>query len=201
MRKIIASEFLSADGYMVGKNEDMSWVFKTFNEEMGKYAGDLMASMDTVLLGRVTYEIMANAWPNMTEEQSPGADKMNSVQKVVVSTTMNKAPWGKYEPARIIKDKIEEQVKDLKQEAGKNNIVIYGSGTLVNNLSKLGLIDEYQLLVHPILLGSGKQLFKSLEQPIDLKLQQTKIFSNGVTVLYYEPRMIKTQSSSELDSS
>jgi len=185
MRKIIASEFVSADGYMVGKNEDMSWVFKSFNDEMGKYAGDLMASMDTVLFGRVTYEIMANAWPNMTEEQSPGSDKMNSVQKVVVSRTLGKAPWGNYEPARIIRDNFEEQIKELKQEAGKKNIVIYGSGNLVSNLTKFGLIDEYQLLVHPVLLGSGKQLFGSLELPIDLKLLRTQTFSNGVIVLYY----------------
>ncbi|HZW57530.1 MAG TPA: dihydrofolate reductase family protein [Nitrososphaerales archaeon] len=87
MRKIIASEFVSADGYMSGPKEDMGWVMNNFNEEMGKYAGDLMESMDTVLLGRVTYGIMAGAWPNMTEESSPGATKMNSVRKVVVSST------------------------------------------------------------------------------------------------------------------
>ncbi|MCL5067393.1 MAG: dihydrofolate reductase family protein [Thaumarchaeota archaeon] len=189
MRRIIASEFVSADGYMVGKNEDMSWVFKTFNDEMGKYAGDLMASMDTLLLGRVTYQIMRNAWPNMTEEQSPGANTMNSVRKIVVSTTLDSAPWGKYVQAQIIKNNIEQQIKELKQEQGRRkNIVIYGSGSLVHSLTKFGLIDEYQLLVHPILLGGGKQLFKPMEGSIDLKLLQTHTFSNGVNVLYYEPK-------------
>ena len=84
MRRIIASEFISADGYIVGPKEDMNWVTANFNEEMGKYAGDLMSSMDTVLLGRVTYQIMANAWPNFTAEQSPGADPMNHSTKVVL---------------------------------------------------------------------------------------------------------------------
>ena len=187
MRKIIASEFISADGYIVGPNEDMSWVMGRFNEEMGKYAGDLMASMDTVLLGRVTYQIMVNAWPNMTEEQSPGADKMNSAQKVVLSRTLKQAPWGKYEPATLIGDDVERRVKELKQKPGKN-IVMYGSAKAVQSLTRLGLIDEYQLLVHPVFLGGGKRLFEGAGGPIDLKLSRTQTFGNGVNVLYYQPQ-------------
>jgi len=187
VRRIIASEFVSADGFMVGPKEDMSWVMNGFNEEMGKYAGGLMESMDTVLLGRVTYEIMAGAWPNMTEDQSPGADRMNSATKVVVSKTLTSAPWGKYAPAKIIKDNVEQQVKALRQGPGKN-IVIYGSGTLVRSLTELRLIDEYQLLVHPLLLGDGKPLFKKMGRQVDLKLLRTQTFGNGVCVLYYEPK-------------
>ena len=123
VRKIIASEFVSADGYMVGPNEDMSWVTGNFNDEMGKYAADLMESMDMILLGRVTYQIMANAWPNWTEEQSPGADKMNNTPKVVVSSTLGKAPWGKYGAALVSKDNLKQQIIELKQKSG-NNIVI-----------------------------------------------------------------------------
>jgi dihydrofolate reductase len=185
MRKIIASEFISADGYIVGPNEDMSWVMGSFNEEMGKYAGDLMASMDTVLLGRVTYQIMANAWPNMTEEQSPGADKMNHVPKVVISKTLQQAPWGRYAPATILGGDVGQKIKELKHKPGKN-IVIYGSGKVVQSLTSLGLIDEYQLLVHPVLLGDGKLLFHPMEQQIKLKLTRTETYSNGVNVLYYE---------------
>ncbi len=187
MRKIIASEFVSADGYMSGPKEDMGWVMNNFNEEMGKYAGDLMESMDTVLLGRVTYEIMAGAWPNMTEESSPGATKMNSVRKVVVSSTLDAAPWGKYEAARIIRNNVEEEIRQLKQMPGRN-IVIYGSGTLVHSLTELGLIDEYQLLVHPVLLGGGKLLFRPMRRQIDLKLLRVQSFGNGVNVLYYSPK-------------
>jgi dihydrofolate reductase len=188
MRRIIASEFVSADGYMVGPKEDMSWVMNNFNEEMGKYAGALMESMDTILLGRVTYQIMAGAWPNWTENESPGADKMNDTPKVVVSRTLKKASWGKYEPARIIGDNAEQEIRRLKQKPGKN-IVIYGSANLVQNLTEVSLIDEYQLLVHPILLGDGKPLFRRLPRPLNLRLLKTQTFSNGVDVLYYEPKL------------
>jgi dihydrofolate reductase len=185
MRKIIASEFVSADGYIVGPNEDMSWVMGNFNEEMGKYAGDLMESMDTVLLGRVTYQIMANAWPNMTEEQSPGADKMNHVQKVVLSKTLQQAPWGKYVPATIISDDVEQKIRELKQKPGKN-IVIYGSAKAVQSLVRSGLVDEFQLLVHPVFLGDGKPLFQQMGGQVKLRLTRTETYRNGVNVLYYE---------------
>jgi len=186
MRRIIASEFVSADGYVVGPKEDMSWVTENFNEEMGKYAGDLMASMDTILLGRVTYQIMANAWPNWTEEQSPGADKMNRTPKVVLSRTLREAPWGKYEPATIISNNVEQEIGELKQRPGKN-IVIYGSANAVQSLTRLGLIDEYQLLVHPVFLGDGKPLFERMEKQFKLKLLRTQTYRNGVNVLCYGP--------------
>lgn len=187
MRKIIASEFISADGYIVGPKEDMSWVTKNFNEEMGRYAANLMESIDTVMLGRVTYQIMASAWPNLTEKQSPGADKMNSAKKVVLSKTLQKAPWGRYASATVIGDDVVRKVGELKLKEGKN-IVIYGSANLVQNLTRLGLIDEYQLLVHPIFLGSGKLLFGNMQQPVNLRLMRSQTFGNGVNVLYYEPK-------------
>jgi len=187
VRRIIASEFTSADGYIVGPNEDMSWVMGRFNEEMARYAGELMASMDTVLLGRVTYQIMSNAWPNLTEEQSPGADRMNTAQKVVLSRTLEKAPWGKYEPAMIINDSVEQRIRELKQKPGKN-IVIYGSAKAVQSLTRMGLIDEYQLLVHPLFLGDGKRLFEGMARPTSLTLSHTQTYGNGVNVLCYEPQ-------------
>lgn len=186
MRRLIASEFVSVDGYIVGPKEDMSWVMKNFNEEMGKYAGDLMASMDAVLLGRTTYQIMAGVWPNLTEDQSPGADKMNNTPKFVLSRTLQKAPWGSYEPATVISEDIERRVRELKEMQGKN-IVIYGSANTVQSLTRMGLIDEYQLLVHPIFLGDGKALFRQMERPVSLKLARIQTYRNGVNVLYYEP--------------
>ena len=164
----------------------MSWVMKNFNEEMGKYAGDLMASMDAVLFGRATYQIMAGAWPNMTEDQSPGDDKMNSIPKFVLSRTREKAPRGNYEPSTIISEDVERKVRELKDKPGKN-IVIYGSANTVQSLTRMGLIDEYQLLVHPIFLGGGKALFGQMERPVNLKLARTQTYQNGVNVLYYEP--------------
>jgi len=187
MKKVIASEFISADGYIVGPSEDISWVTNNFNEEMGKYAADLMDSMDTILLGRVTYQIMANAWPNWTEEQSPGADKMNGTAKVVVSRTLASAPWGRYKPATIIKDDVEKRIGELKRKQGKN-IVIYGSAKLVQSLTRLGLIDEYHMPVHPIFLGNGKLLFEHMEKEISLRLTRTQTYRNGVNALFYERR-------------
>ena len=186
MRRIIASEFVSADGYIVGPKEDMTWVTANFNEEMGKYAGGLMASMDTVLLGRVTYQIMAASWPNLSEEQSPGADMMNHSRKVVLSRTLKTAPWGSYEPARVIGESVEQEVREMKQQPGKN-IVIYGSANAVQSLTRMGLIDEYQLLVHPIFLGDGKPLFRGA-QPTSLKLMRSETYRNGVNALYYEAK-------------
>jgi len=151
---------------------------------MGKYAADLMASMDAVLLGRVTYQIMANAWPIMTEEQSPGADRMNHTPKVVLSKTLKAAPWGKYEAATVISHDVEQRVKELKQNPGRS-IVIYGSANAVQSLTSMGLIDEYRLLVHPIFLGDGKPLFKGMDRPTNLELLRTQSYGNGVNLHCY----------------
>ena len=184
MRKVIASVFVTLDGYVVGPNEDMSWVLNNFNEDMAQYEGRLMDSIDTILLGRVTYDIMTNFWPTHPEE--PGADNMNATPKIVFSTTLDKAEWGKWNNARLVKDHVAEEIAKLKQLPGKN-MVIYGSANLVQGFSRLGLIDEYHLLVHPLVLGGGKRLFTDMTQPLNLKLLRTEAFKNGVVVLYYEP--------------
>jgi dihydrofolate reductase len=184
MRKLIASTFVSLDGFIVGPNEDMSWVIERFNDQMGTYAGDLMAAMDTVLLGRKTYEIMAQAWPNATEATSPGADRMNNTPKLVVSRTLTTAPWGTWNNASILSNNLEDELERRKQQPGKN-IVIYGSAQLVQALTQSRLIDEYHMLVHPVLLGSGKRLFAGATQPTTLTLLRTEAFTNGVVVLYY----------------
>jgi dihydrofolate reductase len=186
MRKLIASTFVSLDGYTVGKTEDMGWITNNFNDEMAKYAGDLQATMGAILLGRVTYQIMINAWPNWTEETAPGAERMNNVPKVIFSRTLDKVEWGKYNNARMVKNNAVEEVNKLKQQPG-GDMVIYGSANLVQNFTQSGLIDEYQLLVHPVLLGAGKPLFANLTKPTNLKLLRLQAFKNGVVVLYYQP--------------
>ncbi len=186
MRKVIASVFVTVDGYMVGPNEDIGWVTNNFNEEMAKYAGDLMNSMDTILLGRVTYEIMTNFWPANTEETPPGAEKMNTTPKIVFSRTLEKAEWGKWSNARVVKDNAAEEITRLKRLPGKD-MVIYGSANLVQGFTQFGLIDEYQLLVHPLVLGGGKRLFADMAHPVNLRLLKAEPFKNGVVVLHYEP--------------
>jgi len=194
MRKIIASTFVTLDGFMVGPNEDISWVMNNFNDEMGVYAGDLMNSMDTILLGRVTYEIMNKFWPAQTEATASGADKMNMTPKIVFSRSLQKAEWGSWDNIRVVNDHVAEEIAKLKKQPGKD-MVIYGSANLVQGFTQLGLIDEYQLLVHPLILGSGKPLFTGMadgrQAGLPLKLMQTETYKNGVVVLYYQPRTDK----------
>ncbi len=186
MKKLIASIFISLDGFTVGPDEDISWVMDNFNDEMGKYASDLQNSMDCIVLGRVTYQIMKDFWPVHTEESAPGADKMNTTPKMVFSRTLDKVEWGKWNNATLVKDNVAGEIDKMKQQCEKD-LVIYGSANLVQNLTRLGLIDEYQLLVHPVILGGGKPLFRNLDKPLNLNLLRTQSFKNGVVVLYYEP--------------
>ncbi len=129
---------------------------------------------------------MNKVWPVNTEETAPGADKMNHTPKIVFSRTLDKAEWGKWNNARVVKEHAAEEIAKLKQLPGKN-MVIYGSANLVQGFSRLGLIDEYQLLVHPLVMGGGKRLFTDTPQPLGLKLLRTEVYKNGVVVLFYEP--------------
>jgi dihydrofolate reductase len=186
MRKVIASTFVSLDGFIVGPNEDISWVTNNFNDEMGVYAGNLQSSMSAILLGRVSYQVLGGFWPANTEETAPGSERMNNVPKIIFSRTLDKVEWGKYNNARLVKNNVAQEVMNLKEKPG-GDMVIYGSANLIQNFIKLDLIDEFQLLVHPVVLGSGKPLFNGIEKPLNLKLLRTETFNNGVVVLYYQP--------------
>ncbi|MEE6449430.1 dihydrofolate reductase family protein [Gottfriedia acidiceleris] len=151
-----------------------------FNEEVGKFQNDLLFTSEILLLGRVTYQGFAAAWPSMTDEDG-FADKMNSMPKVVASTTLEEAEWN----ASLIKDNIAEEVSKLKQQPGQN-ILIYGSGELMQSLMQHDLIDEYHLMVHPVVLGSGKPLFSDGIDKKVFKLLKTKNTSSGVVILSYQ---------------
>ncbi len=181
MRKIIASIYVTLDGVM----EAPFWTTPFWNDEMVKYANDQLFTSDALLLGRVTYEgfvddlLLGAAWPPMTHEEG-FANRMNSLPKYVVSTTLKKLYWN----ANLIQDNIEEEVFKLKEQTGQD-ILIYGSSELVNFLMQRELIDEYRIWVHPIIFGSGKKLFKESSETFPLKLIDTKIFSSGVVILTY----------------
>jgi len=177
MRKLIVTEFLTLDGVM----EEPAWTAPYWNDEIAKFKFDELFGSDTLLLGRVTYQGFAAAWPSRTDEQG-FADRMNSLPKFVVSTTLEKVEWNN---SRLIKENIPEEVSRLKQQPGQN-ILIYGSGDLVQTLMQSDLIDEYWLLVYPIVLGSGKRLFQDGSKTT-LSLKETKTFSSGVVVLCYQP--------------
>ena len=180
MRKVIVSEFVSLDGVMEAPDQ---WHFPFSNEETGKYKFDELFASDALLLGRVTYQGFAAAWPSMTDEEG-FADRMNSLPKYVVSTTLEEPlEWNN---STLIKGNIEEEVSELKRQPGKD-ITIVGSGTLVRSLLRDDLLDELRLMVHPIVVGSGKRLFKDGSDTKVLRLVETKTFGSGVVVLIYQP--------------
>ena len=189
MRKVIATMWITLDGFIAGPNGEMNWVTDIFDEEMGKYEDDVVSAADTLLLGRVTYQSFAGAWPKVPENPSASkgeveyAHKLNAMRKIVFSKTLEQAEWNN---SRLVREIIPEEIKKLKQEPGKD-IVIYGSASIVQALMNLGLIDEYQLLIHPIVLGDGKSLFEDIKDRVNLKLLKTKPHPSGVVRLYYQP--------------
>ena len=180
MRKVVLSMYVTLDGVM----EAPSWSAPFWNEEAAKYAHDQLFASDALLLGRVTYQGFAKAWPSMTDEEG-FAERMNSLPKFVVSSTLENAEWN----ANLIKENVAEEVSRLKQQSGQD-ILIYGSSDLVHALMCLNLIDEYRLWVHPIVLGDGKHLFRDGSAATSLRLVDVKTFSSGVVVLAYQPEKI-----------
>jgi dihydrofolate reductase len=177
MRKLIVTEFLSLDGVM----EEPAWTVPYWNDEIAKFKYDELFGSDAHLLGRVTYQGFAAAWPSRTDEQG-FADRMNGLPKYVVSTTLETVEWNN---SHLIKKNVAEEVSKLKQQPGQD-ILAAGSATLVTTLMEHDLIDEYHLLVYPVVLGKGKRLFKDGSKAT-LKLVETKPFSSGVVAHIYQP--------------
>ncbi len=178
MRKVIVSEYVTLDGIM---DEPGNWSFPFWNEEASRFKFDELRASDGLLLGRVTYQGFAKAWPTMKDTGEYG-ERMNSLPKYVVSTTLSEVTWN----ASLIKDHIAEAVSRLKQENGQD-LLVFGSGQLVHTLMQHDLIDEYRLMVHPVLLGSGKRLFRDGSEKKVLRLVDTRTFSSGIIVLSYQP--------------
>jgi len=177
MRKIIVTEFVSLDGVM----ENPMWTFKYWNDEIAQFKGEETTANDVLLLGRVTYEGFAEAWPQRTDEAS-GGKYFNSVRKYVVSNTLDKAEWNN---SHIIRGDVLQEITKLKQQDGEN-LVVHGSCTLVQWLMQHDLVDNYRLLVYPLVLGQGKRLFQE-GATATLQLVENRTFSSGVAALIYEP--------------
>lgn len=177
MRNIVVTEFLSLDGVM----EHPAWTAPYWNDEIAAFKGEEGAAGEPLLLGRVTYQGFAAAWPNRTDED-PGAAYFNGTRKYVVSTTLDKVEWNN---SVLIKDDIVAAITDLKQQDGPD-IVVHGSGKLVQTLIKHNLVDRYRLLVYPVVLGQGERLFKD-QTMTTLHLVEAKTFSSGVAALIYAP--------------
>ncbi len=170
------------DGFFEGRNNDISW--HNVDEEFNEFAVEQLQTTDILLFGRVTYELMARYWPTPTALKNDPivAEKMNSISKIVFSRTLEKAEWNN---TRLVAKNIGEEVSKLKQQTGKD-IAIFGSADLASTFMQLGLVDEYRIMVNPVVLGSGTPLFNNIHEKIHLKLLKTKTFRSGNILLYYE---------------
>jgi len=186
MRKVIVSEFVTLDGVMedpggAEKFERGGWAFQFDRGPEGdKFKLDEVMASDALLLGRVTFAGFAAAWPSRTGEF---ADKMNNMPKYVVSTTLQRAEWNN---SKLIKNNVVGQVSELKAMPG-GDILVAGSGKLVHTLMQHNLVDEYRLMVYPVILGSGKRLFQDGSDRLALRLVEAKPVGSGILILIYRP--------------
>jgi dihydrofolate reductase len=177
--RLVATEYVSLDGVF---EEPGHWSFPFFNDEAAQFKLAELQASDALLLGRKTYEGFAAAWPSMTDEAG-FADKMNSMPKYVVSSTLDTAEWP---GSRLIKGDVAEEVRKLKQQPG-GDLLLSGSAQLFNALMQEDLIDLYRFMLHPIVLGKGERLFADGANEKTLKLTDTKPFSSGIVILEYQP--------------
>ena len=181
MRKVVAVELVSLDGVMESPEE---WAFSYSNDEMEEANASGMAASDAMLLGRVTYQEFASYWPYQNSAEQPYTDYLNNTPKFVVSTTLEEPL--EWQNSTLIKGDVAEEIAKLKQQPGKD-IGIVGSGTLVRWLLRNDLLDELNLMVHPIVLGNGQRLFEEGADQKELELVDSKTFSTGVLYLTYQP--------------
>lgn len=183
MRKLTVFNLMTLDGYIAGENGDISW--HNVDEEFQELANAASNSGNTLLFGRVTYELMAGFWPTAEAMRTDPivAAGMNRSEKIVFSRTMNKADWNN---AKLVKDDMLGEVGRLKQGSGKD-LTVLGSGSIVSQLAQAGLIDEYDILLNPVVIGKGRTMFEGMTKKLALKLIETRRFGNGNMLLKYEP--------------
>jgi dihydrofolate reductase len=182
MGKVTVSTFVTLDGVMqdpggVGEFDRGGWQIQFFDDRAGAIAKEDLFAADALLLGRITYEHFAAAWPEMTDEEGY-ADRMNSIPKYVASTTLSGAHWN----ATVIKGDVPSEVAKLKEQ---HDLLVMGSGQLVQTLREHGLVDEYEIWIHPIVLGAGKRLFPEGPDTAKLRLTDTKSTDTGISILAY----------------
>ena len=185
MRRVIVSEFVSLDGVMEGP----SWTFQFMDEARDRFKFDELAAAGALLLGRVTYEGFAAAWPGMAEETGEYGAWMNGYPKHVASTTLEEPlEWNN---STLIKGDVPEGVAELKEQPGKD-ILVFGSADLVNTLTQHDLVDEYRLMVFPVVVGRGKRLFAEGLDTKAMRLVDSTTFESGTIVLTYRPAEVET---------
>ena len=177
--RIVVTTFLSLDGVMESPN---AWSGNFWCDEAAGFKVNELYAADALLLGRVTYQDFASAWPTMTDDNG-FADRMNSLPKYVVSSTLHTLGWNN---AHLLSWNIVQEVTKLKGQPG-GDVLVEGSAELVNFLMLHNLVDEYRLMVHPVVVGAGKRLFNGGHDTTKLTLVETRVFTSGVVVLFYHP--------------
>jgi len=182
MRNLVVSEWVTLDG-VFDADKMGQWEVPYNSDDKVAYIKEEILASGALLLGRATYELFAAYWPTQRNNEMGWADKLNSMPKYVVSSTLKKAEWNN---STIIKENFVEEITRLKQQPGQD-ILIFGSAALVQSLMQTDLIDEYRFLVHPIIMGSGKRFFKDGMDTNRLELVETQSFRLGVVLLGYRP--------------
>src|SRR6516162_2618180 len=186
MRKIIVFNFVSVDGHFAGSEGEIDW--HNYDEEMGEYSLEQLKSLGALIFGKTTYELMASYWPTADgiESEPEVAEIMNTLPKIVFSGTLTDVEDGPvWKNVTVLHEIQPESVLTLKAQAG-GDMALFGSGTIVQQLTNLGLIDEYRLVINPLILGDGKPLWRDIQQTRKLRLIRTRVFQNGNVLLCYQ---------------
>lgn len=185
MQKLIVFNHISMDGYFVDANRSMQWAKPHQDAEWNDFVSENAQGNGALLFGRVTYDLMVGYWPTpMAAQHMPAvAERMNQLPKIVFSRTLSQVSWNN---TKLVKGDLASEIQKLKKEPG-GGLTILGSGTIVSQLAQGGLIDEFHIVVNPIVLGKGRTMFDGFTQTLNLKLAKSRAFGNGNVVLVYEP--------------
>lgn len=198
MRRIIISEFITVDGVVEAPGGEpgfkyTGWSAEYFSNEYLQYKLNELKSAGALLLGRKTYEGFADAWPGRTDEMG-FAERMNSLPKYVVSTTLKECGWNN---SHLISTNVAEEIRSLRSQEG-GNILVTGSATLVQTLMQNDLVDEYRLMIHPTILGTGRQLYPNIGERKKLRCVDLQLFPTGTIVAAYRPAENNDDETNEL---
>jgi dihydrofolate reductase len=184
MPQLVVFNQVTLDGYFSDMNGDMSWAHRE-DAEWNAFVTDNAKGGGVLVFGRITYELMASFWPTPRAMQSFPivAERMNSLPKVVFSRTLDQASWNN---TRIVKSGMAAAIRRMKKEPGLD-MALMGSGSIVSQLAQEGLIDEFQIVVNPIVLGKGRTMFEGITEKLSLRQTRSRTFRNGNVLLCYEP--------------
>jgi dihydrofolate reductase len=182
MSKVILFNLMTMDGFFEGENGNIDW--HMVDEEFNDFSVDQVEYAEGLIFGRKTYELMASYWPTPAAigDDPDVANHMNNISKIVFSRSLNQVNW---QNTRLVKDDAVAAVRQLKAQSARDWF-IFGSASLASSLIPHGLIDEYRIMVNPVILGAGRPLFQNIQAPIELKLINSRIFGNGNVLLYYK---------------